>query len=288
MSFLMGFLVLNFNKLKIILMKKILISTDFSENAQKAINYAVHLFEKEECTFFILHAYVIVPSDSGNKVDAKQKLEQIVHKLRDTSGTAKHIFIPLLETNTPLSAINTARIDKNVDYLFMGTKGSSALREIFIGSTAVSVIKHVDHCPIVAVPLEYEYDIPKEIVFASDFKKAIKPQELAPLLAIAKLWNSTLDIVHVKVEKVLTDVQKLNKQELRNNLKGIKHQFVEVRIKDSLSKTIQGVAKENNNVAMVAMLKNKHGFFEALVREAVLRNVAFKTEVPLLVLPEIG
>jgi len=38
---------------------------------------------------------------------------------------------------------------------------------------------------------------------------------------------------------------------------------------------------------MVDMLKNKQGFFKKLLREPVLRNVAFKTGVPLLVLPDI-
>ena len=38
-------------------MKKIVIPTDFSDNAFNALKYAVELFEFEESEFFLLHAY---------------------------------------------------------------------------------------------------------------------------------------------------------------------------------------------------------------------------------------
>ncbi|HSP84039.1 MAG TPA: universal stress protein, partial [Gillisia sp.] len=45
-------------------MKKILLPTDFSENAFNAIKYAVQLFKKEKCTFFLLNTYTPVLYDS--------------------------------------------------------------------------------------------------------------------------------------------------------------------------------------------------------------------------------
>lgn len=270
---------------KDIAMKNILIPTDFSINAQKAIDYALFLFEREACNFYILNAYLIVPSAPGNKLDAEHKLAQIVQKLETHKENPKHIFEWILIMDSPLNAINVTIIDKNVDYVFMGTKGSSGLREIFIGSTAMSVIKHIDHCPIFAVPAEYEYDLPEQIVFINDFRKPLKENELVPLVTIAKLWDSTLNIVHIKVEKELVDAEKLNKESLRNSLKGVKHHFIEVKMEYMLSSTIHRLENENKNIGMVAMLKNKHGFFKKLFREPVIRNVAFKTKVPLLVLP---
>ena len=38
-------------------MRKILIPTDFSENAMNAITYAIDLFKYEISHFFIMHAY---------------------------------------------------------------------------------------------------------------------------------------------------------------------------------------------------------------------------------------
>jgi len=38
-------------------MKKIILPTDFSENAYNAIKYAVQLFKDVESTFYLLHTY---------------------------------------------------------------------------------------------------------------------------------------------------------------------------------------------------------------------------------------
>ena len=38
-------------------MKKILVPTDFSDNATNAIRYAVYLYKDVECTFYLLHTY---------------------------------------------------------------------------------------------------------------------------------------------------------------------------------------------------------------------------------------
>ena len=38
-------------------MKKILIPTDFSDNAYGALAYAAQLYAEEDCTFFLLHSY---------------------------------------------------------------------------------------------------------------------------------------------------------------------------------------------------------------------------------------
>ena len=154
-----------------------------------------------------------------------------------------------------------------------------------MGSNTVRVIKQLDACPIFTVPAEYEYDLPDQIVFVNDFRKPLKEKVLVPLVTIAKLWDSTLNIVHIKVETELTDAEKLNKESLRNSLKGVKHHFVEVKMEYMLSSTIHRLENKNKNIGMVAMLKNKHGFFKKLFREPVIRNVAFKTKVPLLVLP---
>jgi len=168
----------------------------------------------------------------------------------------------------------------------MGTKGFSAMREIFIGSVTVSVIKHIKNCPIIAVPREYDYDIPDDILFACNFKYAYIAPELAPLLDISSLWDSTLNVLHINSKKVLDDTQRLNKELLRNSLKDIRHRFLQVKKQDSIASTIYQLEKENKIIGMVALLKTKQVFFEKLIHEPVFRNLAFKTEVPLLVIPQ--
>jgi hypothetical protein len=85
---------------------------------------------------------------------------------------------------------------------------------------------------------------------------------------------------------VLDDTQRLNKKLLRNSLKDIRHRFLQVKKQDSIVSTIYQSEKENKIIGMVALLKTKQGFFEKLIHEPVFPNLAFKTEVPLLVIPQ--
>lgn len=268
-------------------MKKILLPTDFSDNARKAIDYAIALFEKEVCTFYILNAYYAAPSAPGTKFDAEKNIAQLVKELENDTVNRNHSFQGIVEMETPLNAINITAINNGIELIVMGTKGASGLRSLFLGSNTAYTIKHIENFPVLAVPESYEYDLPQKIVFANDFKKEVLDREVKPLIEIAKLWDSELVMVHIEAEKELSKDQKVNKALLRDSFKSIKYRFVDETKDSSVAGTIQRLEKEYPSIGMVAMLKNKHGFIERLLRESVIRNVAFTTEVPFLVLPTL-
>ena len=268
-------------------MKKIILPTDFSENAQKAIDYALRLFENEICTFYILHAYHDAPSSAITRMSAEEDLNQVVKRLESQNDTEKHHFEGVFEIDSVLNLTNRTQIDISADYIFMGTNGSSTLREIFIGSNTLDLIKYIANCPVVVVPAAYEYNGLREIVFATDFKHAFLTIELTPLINMASLWGTTLNVAHIKTEQVLSDTQKSNKELLRNALKETKHQFFEIELRDTVANTLYQIEKANKNIGMIATLKTKHGFFQKLTHENIVKNIAFKSEIPLLVLPLI-
>lgn len=265
-------------------MKKILLPTDFSKNAQKAIDYALALFENEECIFYLMHAYHDVPSASANKMTAKEGLIQLVENLQAKTNP-KHRFEWILETDSVISLINRTIIEKEVDYVIVGTKGSSAIKEIFMGSVTLSIVKHLINCPLIAVPAEYNHKGIQEMVFITDFKHVFKTSGLAPLIEISILSNATLNIAYIKTMKILSDEQKLNKELLRKALKGTKHLFFKLEPQESVTTTVFELKKENKKIGMVALLNTKHGFLERLFRESVIKNLVIRTQVPLLVLP---
>ncbi|SHJ07442.1 universal stress protein [Pseudozobellia thermophila] len=268
-------------------MKKIIIPTDFSENAQKAIDYALHLFKNEVCRFYILHAYHSVPSSEKTKGDMQEDLNQLVKRLQAQNTASEHRFEGIMESDTVLGLTSRTVKDTGADYIFMGTKGLSALREIFVGSNTLDLIKYIDNCSIVMVPVAYEYTDLKKLVFATDFKHAFSPIELLPLIDIAKLWNATLNVVHIKTEESLSEEQETNKAILRNVLKGSKHLFFEIKQRDSVANTLIEIEKTNKSMGMMALLMTDHGFFQKLVRPNIIKSVAFKTEKPLIVLPQV-
>ena len=63
-------------------MKKILISTDFSNNAYAALFYTVKLFSEEDVQFYLLHSFADSVSALTSRVDIG-KSEKLMDKLYD-------------------------------------------------------------------------------------------------------------------------------------------------------------------------------------------------------------
>ena len=62
--------------------RNILIPTDFSENAWNALNYAVHLYKEDECSFYLLNAYQVFdfPSEILLPLNSTEQRFQIARK----------------------------------------------------------------------------------------------------------------------------------------------------------------------------------------------------------------
>ncbi|SHI77682.1 Nucleotide-binding universal stress protein, UspA family [Arenibacter nanhaiticus] len=267
-------------------MKKILLPTDFSNRAQKAIDYAVYLLEKHDCTFYILHAYYRNIGGEDAVKASKEGLAAIIKKMEAKKENKHHRFMPVSINDSPVNAINCTVMDWNIECVFMGTKGASAIENVLFGSTTMKAIQLVQNCPIIAVPENYDYDIPDEVVFANDYKSEFQKSELNPLIQICQWWNSALTVVHIASEKQLTESQEANRESLREMFKTVKPRFLEVPRSTSIAATLLLLEKENQHIGMVAMVYNKRSFFEKLLREAVVHHLVFVSKVPFLALPK--
>tara|TARA_R110002153_G_scaffold71711_2_gene187956 strand:+ start:239 stop:625 length:387 start_codon:yes stop_codon:yes gene_type:complete len=119
----------------------------------------------------------------------------------------------------------------------------------------------------------------------ANYKHAFTSSELTPLIKLASLWGSIINIVYINSKNELEDIQKSNKVLLQNQLNETKHRFIMVKKKNSVSSTLKDLEKQYTNIGMVTFLKTKHSFFEKLVREPIIKNMSFMTNVPLLILP---
>ncbi len=281
--------------------RHILLPTDFSANARNAIDYAIYLFEKEACTFYILHSFEVgasaLSSTMGKanntrlyravKEESERHTKSLIAELNSKNKNPLHEFEGLSLSDSLLNAIGKTVIDNNINFVFMGTKGSSAVKEVFMGSNTVSVMKHIDFCRLVAVPENYSFDIPNKIAFATNFEHLSSKVELSPLIDLAKLCDSEIIIVHVDTGENLSSQQQTCKNLLTEHLDGLPHRFVEVGGASKISDAIQSFAFANKDVGMIAMANYWHSFFERLTKENVINRIAFYTEVPFLIFPLI-
>ena len=164
-------------------MKKILLPTDFSKNANNAIAYAVQLFKEDQCTFYLLHtimpgSYSIASIDDGpsTKViedvarrNAEGRLHEIVMEMKTKFANAKHTFEVIIAFNLLSSEVKVVVKERAIDLIVMGTKGATGAKEVFLGTNTMSTIKKVP-VAVITIPEEFTFEKPKEILFTTDFK----------------------------------------------------------------------------------------------------------------------
>lgn len=283
-------------------MKKILIPTDFSENAWNAIRYAIELFKNEECVFHVLNTYTPAIASSrfmaasidgttlenGARLRSERGLKKVIDRIAQLYDNPKHHFETSSSFSFLVDEVKEIVEDQDIDLVVTGTKGASGLEEVFMGSNTVRIIKSIQNCPVLAVPQYFEFITPNEIAFATDFNRFYTDSELRPLREMAKSFNATIRIVHVQNEiKPLTELQQFNLSMLRKYLDDVDYFVHTVSELNSISKTLE-VFTQELGIHLLAMLNYQHSFLEKISREPVIKRVAFHTQVPLLVIQESG
>ena len=283
-------------------MQKILIPTDFSENAWNAIDYAMQLFRNRRCTFYLLNTYTpVIPSsrfmakmiDGVRIVDAvrensEQGLNKTVRRIQTKYGNPNHSFETISSFNLLVEEVKDIVETFGINLVVTGTKGASGVDEVFMGSNTVRIIKSVRKCPVLAIPYHFEYVTPTEIAFATDFNLFYTTSELEPLLDLAKMFKATIRIVHVQYGiKALTELQQFNLNMLRRYLNDVEHYVHTVSELNSVSHTLETFSKELG-IHLLAMLNYQHSYMEKMTREPIIKRTAFHTQIPLLVIPELG
>ncbi|MBO0331305.1 universal stress protein [[Muricauda] lutisoli] len=283
-------------------MQKILIPTDFSENAWNAIDYAMQLFRNRRCKFYLLNTYTpVIPSsrfmakmiDGVRIVDAvrensEQGLNKTVDRIKTKYGNPNHSFETISSFNLLVEEVKDIVETFEINLVVTGTKGASGVDEVFMGSNTVRIIKSTKKCPVLAIPYHFEYVTPSEIAFATDFNRFYTSSELSPLLEMAKMFNATIRIVHVQYGiKALTELQQFNLNMLRRYLGDIEHYVHTVSELNSVSHTLETFSKELD-IHLLAMLNYQHSYMEKMTREPIIKRTAFHTQIPLLVIPELG
>lgn len=279
---------------------RILCPTDFSKNAWHAIQYAIYLFEKIPCQFYVIHAHQVSPSglvSTINKeretrlfeitlLEAQEKLNKAVNHLKAINKIPGHQFEGLLETDSLLNAITRDIIDKDIDYVFMGTQGASGVKEVFLGSNTVRLIRNIQNCPVMVVPEHFEFDRYNKILFATDFKHYYKKVEMKPLLDIARIAQASIVVGHIATEEVLNAEQQQLRKLLGTLLKDADLSYADIAYHPDIAVRLQEWSRDAH-MGMISMINCRHGFFSNLLREPVVKRIAFHTDVPFLVLPEI-
>ena len=185
---------------------QILVPTDFSENAELAVNYAIALAKQSSAKLHLLHTPVVptyllmdLSYSPGPEAvtrilnDAQEALDQQAQTI--TEAGLEH-FTAIRE-GTVHEVIRDYAKEHDVDLVVVGTHGRSGVAKLMYGSITERVIKTV-HTPIIVVPPKGGR-VPSSIVIAYDFSAPAKhAAEVAR--AIHGVSHGSLHLVHTYLD----------------------------------------------------------------------------------------
>jgi len=279
-------------------MKKILVPTDFSGNANKALDYAIELAALSKAEVMILYASQVNDSSIafpinmeyvpyvGNGEEVNRKLSVLKEQKSGNSevNISTHLYAGFI-----LESILKASDDLGADLVVMGTLGDSGAMEKLFGSVTAAVIGKTK-IPVLVIPLMAEWSLPKKILFAiNDFDE--DPGRIDMLIRIADLFNAEIEIA------VFIDEDTADAAEYMEKARGIS--FYEDKINDhfgshkikatrlygsKLQDSLDDYIK-SQQADILAMVTHKRNLLEQIFTLSITKKISYHTDIPLLVLP---
>lgn len=185
-------------------MKKILVPTDFSTQAENALKVAAQLAKKHHCEIFLLHILevplqTVDPLSSHSELPEAMFFMKLAHKQFEEIKT-KHYLKGLVvhehvEFNEIFKGVFHVCKKQHIDLVIMGSNGANGLKEMLIGSNTEKVVR-TSETPVLVVKNEHKIFKTQHFVFASDFnEESKKPFEKA--LAFANIFGSKMHLLMV-------------------------------------------------------------------------------------------
>ncbi|MEP5341070.1 MAG: universal stress protein [Algibacter sp.] len=163
-------------------MKKILVPTDFSGQAENALKVAAQLAKKHNSEIYLLHILEI-PLHEVDALSSYNNLPEAVffmklahkkfEKLKEKDYLKDIIIHENVEMHEIFKGVFQVCKKHDIDLIIMGSNGASGLREMLIGSNTEKVVR-TSETPVLVIKNKHEsFDI-EDFVFASDFKDESK------------------------------------------------------------------------------------------------------------------
>lgn len=273
-------------------MQGALVLIDFSRNTQTALNYARLLFQKSTVTFYLLHIYENPRGDYDESslgldtLASDHKMDALVEHLERENQYPAHSFKAISKPLPFIESVKEVVFLHDIDLIVMATKGSKVVFDIFMDADAVKLLNTIGTLPIILVPKGPALIKPAQIVFFTNFTRVFNRSELRALLFLVKLWDCSIKVIHFTAMKRMDEFQLMNKGYLTEILAGVHHSFEKINAIISKTEAInQYVGHIGSD--MISLVNHKYNFLYRLTRENIVKKVAFNSELPILVLPEL-
>ncbi len=271
-------------------LSKILVPVDFSECSINALEYALHLSDFIGGQICVLHAYHVpyafpeagsaISGDLLRNIELNVDEEFDALKMRFAKYDSKFCAFKKV-ASFGIDAINEELKNDVYDLIVMGTKGSSGLSEIIIGSVAANVIEEAK-APVICIPENSVFKPIKNIVFACDYEEVNEPKEIESLKFIANKFHAKIHLVNVKEKSKAGHFEEA--MYFESLFASIPHTHNTSRFRDFEAGINDFV--ESNEVEMLAVMPRKKSVLRKIFGSSHTKKLAYHTHLPLLAFHE--
>lgn len=262
-------------------MIKILVPVDFSATSSNALRYAIHLFGSTSLEITLLHTFSINPTTMSMKnidhvilEDSKQIMARLLKEIKNEFPNVS--FKTKILNDHAVSCITSFGNSGEYDFIVMGTKGASGLKEVFLGSVAGGVISKTT-APVIVVPDGHLFHHLDEVILALGDTPVSDSIVINPLRHLVELQHSKLKVLHISEQKNDSIEQSL--QTVKDLNPSVEYAFGSGDTNQDLHDYIS-----MHDIRLLCLVRGHKGFFKRLFKESVTLKQTFESPVPLLIL----
>jgi nucleotide-binding universal stress UspA family protein len=155
-------------------LKRILVSTDFSETSRTALRYGIELAQRFGARLYLFH----VPPDPGEAAEAEYPIgifeimqndahDRLLHLLTDAEARDLRPECAM-RVGTPAEEIVKYATEHDIDLIVLGTHGRRGVARLVLGSVAEQVVRTAP-CPVLTAHYpEHEFIVEDEPIRAGE------------------------------------------------------------------------------------------------------------------------
>lgn len=272
-------------------MKTILVPTDFSKCANNALDYAIAFAKKEKAELMLLHAFrvsypvsdipvaMIVEARSTTQRNAEKKLKELCRKIAQKQKVKCEY---LCKEGFVVDVILELSKKIRPDFIMMGTKGVTGLKEVIFGSNTASVLEKARR-PVIAVPEGSKFKGIKNITYATNYCVS-ELYALKKLSEIARPFKADIHILHIAEGEFTPGTEDqilkrfVSRVSKRFNYKAFSYQLI---FGKNVERELNNYLKKEST-DLLAMSTQHRNLWEKWFGKSITKNMAYSVNVPLL------
>lgn len=275
-------------------MKTILVPYDFSKEANFAFEFATELAKRTKNKLELLHVIELPSPQSFSTIgevgafsnessqifmiELIEKRKKQLAALEEEFTDAGFKFETKMVFGNPFAGISKEIVDAKADIVIMGSKGSSGMEEVLVGSNTEKVVRHAS-CPVITVKGPIFVDSIQKVIFASDFNN-VPSEVIDRLKAAINTINAKLHLVKINTPSMFESTR-TSMEKMKTFVEDFEVEAASMQVYNSTSEE-EGILEfaDDVNADMIAMATHGRTGFLHLLSGSIAEDVVNAAQRP--------